>query len=159
MYLSGSSRTVIDLVTSGGELRRRRVPSRWQHPISSAFNDEFGHDAGDSAQRQAATLLAESLRTSDVVSRVRGEEFLLILPGASIHAALQKCDKMREKMKSRELHRGRRMPQLMFSAGAAAFPANGDTPEALPRAADAALYEAKHAGRDRALAAQDPTPR
>jgi diguanylate cyclase (GGDEF)-like protein len=124
------------------------------------FNDEFGHDAGDTALREAATLLAENVRTSDVVSRVGGEEFLLILPGASLDAALQKCDRMREKMKSLELfHRGRRLPQLMFSAGAAAFPVNGDNPEALLRAADAALYEAKHAGRDRAVAAHDPTTR
>lgn len=122
-------------------------------------NDEFGHDAGDTALREAATLLAESVRTSDVVSRVGGEEFLLILPGASIEATLQKSDTLRQRLKGLELfHRGRQLPQLTFSAGAAAFPASGATPEALLRAADAALYEAKHAGRDRTAAAHEAIP-
>jgi diguanylate cyclase (GGDEF)-like protein len=118
------------------------------------FNDEFGHDAGDTALREAATILVESVRTSDVVSRIGGEEFLLLLPGASLEVALRKSETMREKLKALELfHRGRRLPPLTFSAGIAAFPGNGDTPEALLRAADTALYEAKHAGRDRTIAA------
>ena len=119
------------------------------------FNDEFGHDAGDTALREAATVLVESVRTSDVVSRVGGEEFLVLLPGASLEATLRKSDTIREKLKGLELfHRGRRLPPLTFSAGAATFPANGETPEALLRAADAALYEAKHAGRDRTVPAR-----
>jgi diguanylate cyclase (GGDEF)-like protein len=118
------------------------------------FNDEFGHDAGDMALREAATVLVESVRTSDVVSRVGGEEFLLLLPGASIEAALGKVERVREKMKGLELfHRGRRLPPLTFSAGVAGFPINGVTPEPLLRAADKALYEAKHAGRDQTVPA------
>jgi diguanylate cyclase (GGDEF)-like protein len=118
------------------------------------FNDEFGHDAGDVALREAATLMVESLRASDVVSRVGGEEFLLILPGASLEATLKKSDAIRKKLKGLELfHRGRRLPPVTFSAGVSAFPANGEAPEALLRAADAALYEAKHAGRDRTVSA------
>jgi len=118
------------------------------------INDEFGHDAGDTALREATTVLVDNFRTSDVVSRVGGEEFLLILPGASIESAGEKIDKVREKVKRLELfYRGRRLPPLTFSAGAASFPANGATPEALLRAADAALYEAKHAGRDRTVLA------
>jgi diguanylate cyclase (GGDEF)-like protein len=121
------------------------------------FNDEFGHDAGDAALREAATVLAESVRTSDVVSRVGGEEFLVLLPGASLEATLRKSEAIREKLKGLELfHRGRRLPLLTFSAGAATFPANGQTPDALLRAADGALYDAKHAGRDRTLPAGVP---
>jgi diguanylate cyclase (GGDEF)-like protein len=119
-----------------------------------SINDEFGHDAGDMALREAATVLVESVRTSDVVSRVGGEEFLFIFPGASIEAALQKADRVREKVKALELHhRGRRLPVLTFSAGAAGFPAHGTVPETLLRAADKALYEAKHAGRDQSVLA------
>jgi diguanylate cyclase (GGDEF)-like protein len=118
------------------------------------FNDEFGHDAGDMALREAATVFIESVRTSDVVSRVGGEEFLLLLPGASIEAALAKVERVRDKMKGLELfHRGRRLPRLMFSAGVAGFPINGITPDALLRAADKALYEAKRAGRDQTVPA------
>ncbi len=121
------------------------------------FNDEFGHDAGDTALREAATILVESVRTSDVVSRIGGEEFLLLLPGASLEVALRKSETMRQKLKALELfHRGRRLPPLTFSAGIAAFPGNGETREALLRAADTALYEAKHAGRDRTIAAGVP---
>ena len=80
-------------------------------------------------------------------------------PGASLEATLTKSDRMRETFKDLELfHRGRRLPPLTFSAGAAAFPVSGATPEALVRAADAALYEAKHAGRDRTAAAHETTP-
>ena len=118
------------------------------------FNDEFGHDAGDAALREAATLFAESLRTSDVVSRVGGEEFLLLLPGAGSEDALRKVDKMRDRLKSLEVfHRGHRLPVLTFSAGAASFPADGKAADVLLRAADKALYEAKHAGRDRSVLA------
>jgi diguanylate cyclase (GGDEF)-like protein len=121
------------------------------------FNDDFGHDAGDTALREAATVFVESVRTSDVVSRVGGEEFLVLLPGASLEATLRKSEAIREKLKGLELlHRGRRLPPMTFSAGAATFPANGDTPEALLRAADTALYEAKRAGRDRTVAAGAP---
>jgi diguanylate cyclase (GGDEF)-like protein len=119
-----------------------------------SINDEFGHDAGDMALREAAAVLVENVRTSDVVSRVGGEEFLFIFPGASMEAALQKADRVREKIKALELnHRGRRLPVLTFSAGAAGFPVNGTVPEALLRAADRALYKAKHAGRDQSVLA------
>jgi len=118
------------------------------------FNDEFGHDAGDVALREAATLFAESVRTSDVVSRVGGEEFLLLLPGASQEDALRKIDKMRQRLKTLEVfHRGHRLPKLMFSAGVAGFPSDGNVADALLRAADRALYGAKHAGRDRTVVA------
>lgn len=121
------------------------------------FNDEFGHDAGDTALREAATLFAESLRTSDVVSRVGGEEFLLLLPGAAPEDALRKVDKMRERLKKIEVfHRGHRLPVLTFSAGAACFPHDGQTADDLLRAADKALYQAKHAGRDRTMVAVRP---
>ena len=123
------------------------------------FNDDFGHDAGDTALREAANVFVESVRTSDVVSRVGGEEFLVVLPGASLEATFRKSEAIREELKGLELfHRGRRLPPLTFSAGVAAFPGNGETPEALLRAADTALYEAKRAGRDRTISAGAPPP-
>src|SRR2546428_8122808 len=82
------------------------------------LNDEFGHDAGDTALREATTVLVESVRTSDVVSRVGGEEFLLILPGASIESAGQKIDKVREKVKTlRHFSPGQLLPPLTLSPG------------------------------------------
>src|SRR2546428_11963583 len=99
-------------------------------------NDEFGHDAGDTALREATTVLVDSFRTSDVVSRVGGEEFLLILPGASVESAGEKIDKVREKVKGLELfYRGRRLPPLTFSAGAPSFPVNRGLAECMPSTA------------------------
>jgi diguanylate cyclase (GGDEF)-like protein len=122
-----------------------------------AINDEFGHDTGDRALCEAATVLAGGVRASDVASRFGGEEFLLILPGASLEAAVARSETLRERLKGRDLfHRGRHVPTLTFSAGAAAFPGSGDTQDALLHAADTALYEAKHAGRDRTSAARAP---
>jgi PleD family two-component response regulator len=61
---------------------------------------------------------------------------------------------MRVKVKALELFQhGRQLPPITFSAGAAAYPANGTAPDVLLRAADKALYEAKHAGRDRSVLA------
>jgi diguanylate cyclase (GGDEF)-like protein len=122
-----------------------------------AINDEFGHDTGDLALREAATVLVEGVRASDVASRFGGEEFLLILPGASLEAAVARSETLRERLRGRDLfHRGRRVPTLTFSAGAAAFGASGATQDALLHAADTALYEAKHAGRDQTSAARAP---
>jgi diguanylate cyclase (GGDEF)-like protein len=122
-----------------------------------AINDEFGHDTGDMALREAATVLAGGVRASDVASRFGGEEFLLILPGVSLDAAVARTETLRERLRGRDLfHRGRRVPTLTFSAGAAAFPDSGATQDALLHAADTALYEAKHAGRDQTSAARAP---
>jgi diguanylate cyclase (GGDEF)-like protein len=119
-----------------------------------SFNDEYGHDGGDAALRAAATLLVESIRTSDVAARLGGDEFLLVLPGATVESAIAKCDFIRVHLRLQDVHhRGRRLPPITLSAGAAGFPIHGSNGDALLRAADSALYASKHAGRDRVMAA------
>lgn len=124
-----------------------------------SFNDEYGHDGGDIALRAASTLFVESIRTSDMASRLGGDEFLLLLPGSSVEAAIAKCDVIRARLRLQEVHhRGRVLPSITLSGGAAGFPDHGSNAEALLRAADAALYEAKRAGRDRVTAAAPIRP-
>lgn len=120
-----------------------------------AVNDEHGHDGGDVALREAATLFAEGLRSSDIACRLGGDEFLLVFPDATVESAIHKSDDLRARLKKIQVfHRGRRLQPITFSAGAASYPADGGSAGEIMRAADAALYRAKAAGRDRADAAR-----
>jgi diguanylate cyclase (GGDEF)-like protein len=104
--------------------------------------------------RTVGTVLQEEIRSSDVACRLGGEEFLVILPRASLDVARRKSDALHAALRSIELsHGGRRLPPVTFSAGAAVFPEDGATADALLRSADAALYQAKKAGRDRTASA------
>jgi diguanylate cyclase (GGDEF)-like protein/PAS domain S-box-containing protein len=118
------------------------------------INDQFGHEAGDAVLRTFGAVLADAIRSSDVACRLGGEEFLLVLPGASIDATQRKSESIRKRLKEIELsHGGLRLPRVTFSAGVAVFPDNGTAVDILLRSADAAMYEAKDAGRDRTVIA------
>lgn len=114
------------------------------------LNDSFGHEAGDLLLAELGRLLRTHVRRGDIACRYGGEEFVLILPDASPEDAFRRLDELREKAKAiRVTHQGRSIGAPTFSGGLAAYPKHGDTAAALLRAADAALYLAKHAGRDR----------
>ncbi|MGC4083914.1 MAG: diguanylate cyclase [Vicinamibacterales bacterium] len=110
------------------------------------FNDTFGHDAGDKLLRSFAQFLASHLRVDDAVFRYGGEEFVLVLPGASAEAARQRIEALRGQWRSQAATQGW---DVTFSAGIGEYPAHGLSPQEVLRAADGALYEAKAAGRDR----------
>lgn len=115
-----------------------------------AFNDVHGHAGGDALLAQFGKLLAEHSRGEDIACRYGGEEFTLILPEAAPEAALQRAGQIRAAVEAmRVQHMGRELPQVTVSIGVAAFPADGDSPQALLHAADEALYRAKRAGRNR----------
>lgn len=115
-----------------------------------AFNDVHGHAGGDALLAQFGKLLAGHSRGEDIACRYGGEEFTLILPEAALDAALGRAEDIRAAVEAmRVQHLGRELPQVTVSIGVAGFPGDGDTPEALLHAADAALYRAKHAGRNR----------
>jgi diguanylate cyclase (GGDEF)-like protein/PAS domain S-box-containing protein len=121
------------------------------------FNDTFGHDAGDLALRESSRLLRENLRKSDIACRYGGEEFLLVLPDSALEDASQRLEQIRSRFESMEIRReGQLLATITFSAGIATAPEHGSTPEELLRAADAALYAAKQAGRNRVLAYRAP---
>jgi diguanylate cyclase (GGDEF)-like protein len=118
-------------------------------------NDTFGHDAGDAVLREVGTLLQSKVRAVDVACRYGGEEFVLILPEASMENTRRRAEQLRESAKRHHIsHEGKAIGPVTISAGAAVFPDHGSTAEAVIRAADAALYRAKVAGRDRVVVAE-----
>ena len=116
------------------------------------FNDTFGHDIGDTLLRDFGRLLQSTVRGGDVACRFGGEEFMLILPETDIEITRQRADRIREAVKHLFVaHRDHSVGSVTISAGVAAYPEHGTTGEALVQAADAALYRAKNAGRDRVV--------
>jgi diguanylate cyclase (GGDEF)-like protein len=109
-------------------------------------NDEHGHDTGDRALVMVADALRDSVRERDLVARLGGEEFALVLPSTSPEASFLIAERAREQVASQTGLSQR----LTVSAGLASYPTDGADAEALMRCADTALYAAKRAGRDRA---------
>jgi diguanylate cyclase (GGDEF)-like protein len=115
------------------------------------INDMLGHDAGDEALRGIAEELARCVREEDIACRSGGEEFIVILPGTGEQALYQRAEAVRRGIEKASIRAGTETLQLTVSIGLATFPANGEADAALLRAADAALYEAKAAGRNRVV--------
>lgn len=121
------------------------------------FNDTFGHEAGDVVLQRFGALLRKAIRDGDVPCRFGGEEFALLLPGASLADGLARAESLRLATAALQVSQGGRMlGAITASFGVASFPASGDTLEALVRAADQALYEAKRGGRNRIVGAAAP---
>jgi diguanylate cyclase (GGDEF)-like protein len=113
------------------------------------FNDTYGHQAGDALLRELGGLLRDQLRGGDVPCRYGGEEFVLILPEASLDSTRRRAGQLREAVHRLQVaDRGQSLGLVTLSAGVAVFPTHGTSGDALIRAADAALYRAKAAGRD-----------
>lgn len=118
------------------------------------LNDTYGHEAGDTVLRELGLFIQSQIRGSDIGCRYGGEEFLLILPEASLEVTRQRAEQIREGFKHLNLQ-NRRQPlgTVTMSLGVAVFPKHGLTGAAVIQAADAALYRAKHEGRDRVVSA------
>ena len=114
-------------------------------------NDTYGHLVGDEVLRVFAELLKKNSRGSDIVCRFGGEEFLLLLPDMPPEVAYQRAEQLRKALAAQQITSGATVIQVTASFGVAFFPENGKTQDALIRAADAAMYEAKKAGRDRVV--------
>lgn len=114
------------------------------------INDSFGHHAGDQVLVAASRILIESARQYDEVGRYGGEEFVLLLPGVTLAEAAVVAERIRETLAASPVETdGVRIP-LTASLGVACYPSPGiSTLDELLKAADAALYVAKAAGRNR----------
>jgi diguanylate cyclase (GGDEF)-like protein len=114
----------------------------------------FNHQAGDMLLRGFGDFLSQGTRGQDVACRYGGEEFLLVLAGASIDAGCKRAELLREGLKQLTVrHAGQVLGRITVSIGVSAFPVHGATGEELVRGADRALYRAKEEGRDRVVVA------
>lgn len=114
------------------------------------FNDTFGHAAGDVVLRELGEFLRTHVRGGDVACRYGGEEFVLILPGASPQSAYQRANQLRKEFGERAIqHEGKILDSISLSLGIACYPHHGETAHELLSGSDEALYRAKAEGRDR----------
>ncbi len=121
-----------------------------------AVNDRYGHPVGDRVIQQIAAVLSSVARANDVVARVGGEEFALILPGSDRGGALSFAERLRRRVAEEAFEFDRQGDPLSIttSVGVAMFPADALTPSVLYASADAALYAAKRSGRNQVCSAQ-----
>jgi diguanylate cyclase (GGDEF)-like protein len=135
---------------------------RDDHPVAVAsfdldhfkhVNDEWGHDVGDKVLARFASTLQAQSRDVDVVARIGGEEFVVLLPGGDVAAGYAFTQRVRRDLVDGD---GSELPAVQASAGVAA-----GTPasiELLLQQADFALYQAKREGRNRTVAYDEPVP-
>ena len=118
-----------------------------------ALNDTYGHDAGDYVLERTGELLAHATRGSDIACRFGGEEFALILPGASLENTRKRAEAIRAAFEALDLvYEGQRLAGLSLSAGVSALAPGATDWSPLLQHADKALYAAKESGRNRVVA-------
>jgi diguanylate cyclase (GGDEF)-like protein len=117
-------------------------------------NDSFGHEAGDEVLRRLAARVGSCVRDVDTAARLGGEEFVVLLPETTLDAAVEVAERVRAAVAAQPVAwRGGSIP-VRVSIGVSACPERVARPGELIGSADAALYRAKEAGRDRVMAAE-----
>jgi diguanylate cyclase (GGDEF)-like protein/PAS domain S-box-containing protein len=118
------------------------------------FNDKYGHEVGDQVLKEMAGYLQSNLRVEDIVCRFGGEEFIVILPDASLEDTVRRANQWRESIKKINVgHYDQVLDHITISVGVATFPQHGNTVDTLLRIVDNALYKAKDKGRDCVISA------
>jgi len=113
------------------------------------YNDDHGHQAGDDVLAGVGKVLRDSIRPYDCATRYGGEEFLIVLSGASLDHAQECAERIRKKIGAEQFDGG----SVTISIGVAEYPTHGDSQDVIISRADAALFKAKRAGRDQVMCA------
>jgi diguanylate cyclase (GGDEF)-like protein len=117
-------------------------------------NDRYGHAVGDAVLREVGGLLTARLRRMDVACRYGGEELMVVMPDCSAMDALNRAHDICGMVRTLHEKPDSSLPPISVSIGVAAWPEHGEKMARVVEAADAALYAAKRAGRDRAFSAE-----
>ena len=119
-----------------------------------AVNDSYGHDAGDEVLKEFSRRMRREVRGVDLACRLGGEEFIVVMPETAMPAALAVGERIRHAIEAEPfpIYQGREAISITVSIGAARLEGPDDTPEALTKRADAALYNAKARGRNQVCA-------
>lgn len=113
------------------------------------FNDTYGHAAGDEVLKAFAQVFKDNIRAEDIACRYGGEEFTIILPDTTVKGACDRADSIITAISDLKVRFGQQtFDGFGVSIGVAFYPGDGDTYEQLLQHADAALYDAKHNGRN-----------
>lgn len=137
--------------------------ARYARPLSfvmldvdhfKVFNDTHGHPTADKALQEVANVIMGCVRTTDTAYRYGGEEFCVILRETSASDAMLFAERVRMRIEQRFASGG--MIGITASFGVAAFSLDTATPRSLVEAADAAMYDSKHAGRNRVMMSSRP---
>lgn len=150
-YMAGQLQALVGRAGQGGEAVAVLVMDIDHFKL---VNDSFGHDAGDEVLREFAVRLATNVRAIDLPCRFGGEEFVVVMPGASLEAAARVADRIRRDIERQPfpIMGGAEGLAITVSVGVAASTGEGDTPEALLKRADEGVYEAKARGRNQVIA-------
>ncbi len=123
-----------------------------------SFNDNFGHQVGDQVLRLVARTLIDGVKGRDIAARFGGEEFAIILPDTNLQAAVKVADQLRKAVASKEIinrNSGDVLGRITLSGGVAQQLPDEKVEDIISRA-DAALYTAKHNGRNQITSAATP---
>ena len=120
-------------------------------------NDSLGHAAGDAALRQVARLVRQAIRPKDTAARIGGEEFAIWLPNADLKAGVEIAERLRVMIAESPFKFAGTERVITVSCGVAAYPEPTRAVENLMGNADAAMYQAKRAGRNRTVTNQQAT--
>jgi diguanylate cyclase len=123
-----------------------------------SFNDSYGHLTGDQVLRLVATSLKQTIKGQDITARYGGDEFAVVLPNTALRQALTVADHIRRAVMSKELKKkstGEMLGRVTISIGVSMLKPGDDTDSLIERA-DACLYAAKRAGRNRVVCEADP---
>lgn len=115
-----------------------------------AVNDTLGHEAGDIVLKEIGIFLSNNIRKSDIVCRIGGDEFVIIMPEEPLEVTIERAEQLNRdfKLLQKKGEEKKLLENVTLSFGVATFPTHGSTPDEVLKAADQALYTAKEKGRD-----------